>query len=812
MKQPLLPVAVLYVLGIMIAHWAPPVALLPLFLVAFVILATALAWTRARTILLVALLVLAGWINLSLRTTILSPNDLRTLLPPPASDLATVRGILVNTPVRRAHPGKNKDYESTTVQLDVIVVAIGDAQWRPAFGRIVTTTTGLLPDNFFAGQTVEVAGTLGPPTPPVAEGLFDYPAYLDNLGIHHELHVRAIGAWKILSTPARPPLADRFSQWARKTLAKGLPVEDQTLRLEWALTLGWRQELTDEVSEPFIKAATYHIFAVDGLRIAIIAGILISLLRAIGIPRAMCGLLVLPALWFYAALTGWPASAVRAIVMITVVFGGWALNRPGDLINSLMAAALVILVWEPRQLFQAGFQLSFLVVLCIILIQPLFEEVGRWLLRADPLLPDELRPRWQKVLRAPAAYCVDLFLTSTAAWLGSIPLVAYYFHLITPVSGPANMMAVPLCGLVLIANLASLLLGAWFTWAPVLFNHAGWFFMRSIEITSGRCAGWPGAWFYLPMPGFFTLTVYYVVLLAAMTGWLFRGNRRTWKIASAAALAAVWCVLWLHQRPVTRMTVLPLGDGHAVHLVSSGFRNEWLVDCGDEELVDTVVAPFLHAQGVNRMASFIVTHGEIGYTGGAAHFAEIFEPRNIYASEVRSRSPSYKGFEENATFRRDWKPPLRLGDVVGPWTVLHPDPSAPLPKGEDNAVVLRAEIDGVRILLLSDIGKPGQRTLLEGTNDLRADLVVAGVPDQGEPLGDTLLGLIQPQVIIVADSQSDARRRANRALKDRLAQRGVPVIYTSDSRAVTVELRPRRWELQTMDGTLLAGRPGAGQK
>src|SRR5271170_7983371 len=62
--------------------------------------------------------------------------------------------------------------------------------------------------------------------------------------------------------------------------------------------------------------------------------------------------------------------------MILVVFGGWVLKRPSDLHNSLFAAAIIILVWEPRQLFQAGFQLSFFVVLCIILILPFFDQLG----------------------------------------------------------------------------------------------------------------------------------------------------------------------------------------------------------------------------------------------------------------------------------------------------------------------------------------------------------------------------------------------------------------------------------------------------
>ena len=81
-------------------------------------------------------------------------------------------------------------------------------------------------------------------------------------------------------------------------------------------------------------------------------------------------------IWFYVALTGWPASAIRATVMLTLVIIGWVLQRPGELINSLFAAAIIILVWQPQQLFQAGFQLSFFVVLCIILTVPVLHAWG----------------------------------------------------------------------------------------------------------------------------------------------------------------------------------------------------------------------------------------------------------------------------------------------------------------------------------------------------------------------------------------------------------------------------------------------------
>ena len=285
-------------------------------------------------------------------------------------------------------------------------------------------------------------------------------------------------------------------------------------------------------------------------------------------------------IWFYTALTGWPASAIRATVMLTIIVIGWVLKRPGDLLNSLFAAAFIILAWDPRQLFQAGFQLSFLVVLCLILVLPTFDQFIERLLQPDSLLPDELRPRWQKILRRPARLLLDLLFTSFAAWLGSIPLVALYFHILTPVSAPANLLAVPLCALVLASNLISLMLAGWFPGGAEIFNHAGWFLMECIRAASGWFAGWPGAYYYVAPPGLFTIALYYLVLLAVFTGWLFKSRWRAWKMAGLALLSLLWCLQWQHEHSATRLTVLPLSGGHAVYCDAPGRSDDLLVDCG----------------------------------------------------------------------------------------------------------------------------------------------------------------------------------------------------------------------------------------
>jgi beta-lactamase superfamily II metal-dependent hydrolase len=94
--------------------------------------------------------------------------------------------------------------------------------------------------------------------------------------------------------------------------------------------------------------------------------------------------------------------------------------------------------------------------------------------------------------------------------------------------------------------------------------------------------------------------------------------------------------------------------------------------------------------------------------------------------------------------------------------------------------------------------------LLAGTNDLHADLVIAGLPTAGEPLCDALLDAIQPRAIVIADSEFPATRRASRDLQARLAERRVPVFYTRTAGAVKIETATPGWKLQTMDGQRLS--------
>ena len=140
----------------------------------------------------------------------------------------------------------------------------------------------------------------------------------------------------------------------------------------------------------------------------------------------------------------------------------------------------------------------------------------------------------------PARFVGGTTATSFAAWIGALPLVAYYFNIVTPVSTPANLVAVPLCGLVLISNLASLICAGWFPFVAELFNHAGWFLMECIRVSSEWFTHWPRAYFYVRAPSLLTSGLYYSVLLALLTGWIFRPKYRPWKVSALALAVFFW--------------------------------------------------------------------------------------------------------------------------------------------------------------------------------------------------------------------------------------------------------------------------------
>ena len=269
--------------------------------------------------------------------------------------------------------------------------------------------------------------------------------------------------------------------------------------------------------------------------------------------------------------------------------------------------------------------------------------------------------------------------------------------------------------------------------------------------------------------------------------------------AGAMVALVCWGVYFATSGENFRLMVLPLG-GAGIFVDSSKRAEGLLIDSGDRSAAEFVLKPFLRAQGVGTLPRLLLTHGDVRHVGGSEYLAQQFSIKRILTSGLRFRSPVYRALVARLERTPEkWKR-VHRGDRVGLWQVLHPAAADRVSQADDGAIVLFAEIHGVRILLLSDLGRVGQRTLLEREQDLRADIVVTGLPAQGEPLNDSLLQQLQPRVIIVASAEHPISSRVGLKIRKRLSHSGARILCTDEFGAVTVTARPGGCEIHTANG------------
>ena len=795
MKRPMVWVVVPYILGIALADtgWVP---FWPAFAVCAVLPMLACAAKVSRTVTLMPVLFGLGLANQTFHLDRLPVDDLRNQLGD-GQQIVTLTGRLATTPEHRVSDINGEEYWRSMVELAVSEIET-DTGRSAASGTVHVSAPFRLAKRYYAGRQVEVSGVIKRPPVAQAKGMFSYRDYLARHGIHFQLRAKTPRDWSFLdeAKPPAPPMSVRFQRWARDSLAKPLGGEDDVVRLLWAMTLGWRTSLSGEVAKPFMYSGTMHIFAISGLHIAMIAAIFFQLMRFVGLPRIACGLLLIPALWFYVAATGWQASAVRSSVMVTIVAMGWILKRPGDLVNSLAAAAVLILLWEPQLLFMTGFQLSFCVVFSIAMFAlPLQEWIQNWL-QPDPLLPPELWPWWS---RFAVRIVTPLLAVSGAAWLGSLPLAASTFNLFTPVTLLVNALIVPLAGLALASSLGCLVFAVWLPLVSELFAHSAWLWMCLMMWLSETAAALPFGHQYVAAQPTWLMLIY----VAALALWALPLVLKTKRLGTLAliGLAFVWFAAEsLANRGEFTLTVLPLDSGSALFAEPHDDK-PLLIDSGSDSGARFSVVSFLRTRGYDEPPWAVATHGDRHHVQGFGSLAAEMGWPVMFVNPTKFNSPYHKEMLEGLKSAGQSVIVVARGNSIAGWEVLHPPSGDRLPKADDNATVLAREVHGVRVLLLSDLGEAGQADLAGSGLDLRSDIVVSAMPGVGEPLGQALLAAIAPKAIVLSTGTFPYKEIPSAELQERLAKRGVPVFNTLSDGGIEIKIRRTgEWRINSMHG------------
>lgn len=262
-----------------------------------------------------------------------------------------------------------------------------------------------------------------------------------------------------------------------------------------AMMLGEKEELSDEQDALFMQSGTMHLFAISGLHIGVIALSLQTLLRLLRLPRALRFAVSLVALWLYVDITGAAPSAVRAFLMVALWQAAGLLRLPDNSLAALTTSALLVLLFAPMQLFSASFQMSYAILLALLLLgQPLAE---RWQEKTKLFrdLPEATWTTWHRLAAQAWRAIVTLLAFGVASALVSTVTGVTFFGLFTPGALLANLVCIPTAMLVIVSGFASLVAGlAGITAWSALFNHAALLLLAGLDAGVRHWVDLPGTW------------------------------------------------------------------------------------------------------------------------------------------------------------------------------------------------------------------------------------------------------------------------------------------------------------------------------
>jgi competence protein ComEC len=721
-RVPLAFVALAFAGGIALAPWIPESAAWTGLVVAVVWGASLVALGRAAP---ATACVLVG---------VAAAGVIRAIPPPPAAGdiahlvlpaTARIEGRLAADPAR---------FAPDRARLLVDVERVDD---QSRHGRVQLTVHGALAP-VAEGARVATEARLHAAGGFRNPGVFDYRAWLHRQGIHV---VGSAAADTVVVVDDRTPWPVQVRHAMREAIARALPPTSAALLQ--GLLLGDRAGLPRDVDDGFRRAGVYHVLAVSGFNVALVAGAAFALLAVLGCggrPAATGAIAVVIA---FALVAGPEPSVLRAVVMGVLVLMATLLDRESSALNAIALAAVAILAVRPGDLADPGFQLSFAATLGIVLA-PL---PGGWVAGAAGI--------------------------SMAAQLAVLPIALWHFNQLSVVGVLANLGVVPLAGVATVLGLLGAALSAASEAAGAAVFHATWPVLLAMRGLVAVAAGIPGALLHLPAPHWTAVCAYVGALGAALLAWRWRavhaaGATRL-AVAAAAMLAlAVAIGAWPLLRPPDgrlRITVLDVGQGEAI-VVETPDGRTILVDAGPGgplrlDTGERVVAPFLWNRGILRLAAVVATHDDQDHAGGVPAVLRRFPAGAVWAAATLPP-------------RRHW-----FGGIpVVAMTARHRD---------EPAIVLRIDHGLASFLLTSDTDAAGEMDLMAAGAPLVSTVLKVAHHGSAGSTTSAFLAHVRPRLALISVGARNAYRHPAPSAMARLAAAGLRVHRTDLHGALVLE-------------------------
>jgi len=291
---------------------------------------------------------------------------------------------------------------------------------------------------------------------------FNYKEYLFSKGIYHQIYLQPED-FKLTNIPQNLPItayADQFKNYLLKILVQ-YGLSDDNLSVTSALLLGYDDEISKELLNAYSSTGTLHVLSVSGLHVGLVFLLLNFILK---FPQKrifilLKGILMLLCIWFYAALTGLSPSVIRSATMFSFVILGNMFNRSGNIYNTLLASAFIILLADPKLIFDIGFQLSYFAIAGIVFFYPF---ISGWFTFENKLI--------EKIWQTTAI--------SISAQISTLPLSLFYFGQFPVLFFISNLIIIPLSYVVMFGAMFLVIL------SPISFIAKGLTFLLNFSVES----------------------------------------------------------------------------------------------------------------------------------------------------------------------------------------------------------------------------------------------------------------------------------------------------------------------------------------
>ncbi|MBF0160740.1 MAG: DNA internalization-related competence protein ComEC/Rec2 [Magnetococcales bacterium] len=572
-------------------------------------------------------------------------------------------------------------------------------------GLIQITLRGEAALTALPGDQVRLRTRLKPVESTDNPGAFDYARFQRQQGIQAQGFSNQAVEWLASATGWHwNRYRQQLSQWIAQTVS---PSERGLVE---ALMVGKTGFLGAQVTEDLMVSGTYHLVAISGLQVGLVAGwsfFIARFLLALCIPlsrqwdvKRPAALLALPPTVAYAILAGWSISTQRATWMAGFLLVAIAVGRARQLWRVLAMAALAILTCQPWQLFSAGFQLSFLSVVGLLYFMPLLPTGRGW---------------WRPLL--------GLLAVTVVASLVTTPVAAHYFHRLSPYGLPANLLAVPWVSVVstplgLLAMLGHAL------YPPLGDGLLQWMgeSLEPYRLLIAWISALPGAWSRVAGPSLLGLAL--ALGLSALAGLAGMAGKPRWRLP---LFFLAWPALfWPHAAPPAdelHLAVLDVGQAQSVVLYTP--QGGWSVlDAGGFVSPrfnpgEAFTSAYLWHRGVQRLNRVVVSHPQLDHMAGVEQLLRNFQVETLWLGvfpEAEADNSTYASLiaraERQGVAIRRIAQGFSVEEGDARITVLPPLPAERAKSDNDRSLVVEIAFGEQRYLIPGDATARTEKWLL----------------------------------------------------------------------------------------------------